>query len=58
MPDAASSDLTKIIEAALARAPDWVRQDLTAKDPRVRARAEGTLAAMIAAALDGGASHV
>lgn len=40
-----------IITAAVERAPDWVRQDLTSKEDSVRRRAEETLAAMISAAL-------
>lgn len=44
--------LTDIIHQALERAPQWVRHDLNAKDPKDRARAEEVLAAMIAAALD------
>ncbi|MDF0489012.1 hypothetical protein PX554_12785 [Sphingomonas sp. H39-1-10] len=42
-----------IILAVVERAPQWVRRDLEAKDIGVRARAEETLAAMIAAALKG-----
>lgn len=38
----------------VARAiPDWLRQDLISKDSKVRAGAEETLAAMLAAALRG-----
>jgi hypothetical protein len=44
--------LTEDIRAALARAPVWVRVDLAAKDDAVKERAEETLAAMIAAALE------
>lgn len=33
--------------------PDWLRQDLVSKDPKVRNAAEETLAAMITAALQG-----
>jgi len=43
--------MTKMILAVLERAPEWVRHDLTAKDAAIRARAEETLAAMIASAL-------
>ena len=53
---AALPDLTKMIETVLARAPEWVRHDLTAKDTQVRSRAEETLAAMISAALGGSAA--
>jgi hypothetical protein len=41
----------EIITAIIARAPDWMRQDLLSKDAIVRARAEETLGAMIANAL-------
>jgi hypothetical protein len=34
----------------LARAPEWLRHDLSSKDHQTRARAEETLAAMISAA--------
>lgn len=40
------------IAAVLARAPEWLRHDLIAKDHASRARAEDALAAMIAAALE------
>jgi len=40
-----------IILGVVERAPQWVRRDLEAKDPGVRARAEETLAAMITNAL-------
>ena len=42
---------TKMILAILERAPEWLRHDLAAKDAAIRARAEETLAAMIASAL-------
>lgn len=45
-------DRTKdIIAATVARMPEWIRHDLVAKDAAIRARAEETLAAMIAGAL-------
>lgn len=44
-------DQRTIIAATLAKAPDWVRQDLLAKDAILRQRAEETIAAMIAVAL-------
>ena len=47
-----STSLTEGIRAALARTPIWVRVDLAAKDDAVKERAEETLAAMIAAALE------
>ncbi|QPI72135.1 DUF6771 family protein [Sphingobium sp. Cam5-1] len=40
-----------IILGVLERAPQWIRHDLVAKDAAARARAEETLAAMIADAL-------
>lgn len=45
-------DLTDTILRAVERAPQWIRRDLDAKDPIVRIRAEESLAAMIANALD------
>lgn len=46
-------DKTKaMILAVIARAPEWLRNDLTAKDGEAKVRAEETLAAMIADALD------
>lgn len=45
-------DLTDTILRAVERAPQWIRRDLDAKDPIVRIRAEESLAAMIADALD------
>ncbi len=44
-------DLTPIILQVLERAPQWIRHDLEAKDATLRIRAEETLAAMIANAL-------
>ena len=43
--------LLAILEA-IRRAPQWVRTDLTQRDPALRTRAEDTLAAMIATGLD------
>ncbi|WP_188448631.1 DUF6771 family protein [Sphingomonas psychrolutea] len=40
------------ITAIIMRAPDWMRQDLLSKDAVVRERAEETLGAMIANALN------
>ena len=59
----AASDLTRhmppmdeetkaTILAVIERAPQWIRHDLPAKDSAARARAEETLAAMIADALN------
>lgn len=42
---------TKAILAVVERMAEWIRHDLAAKDGAVRARAEETLAAMIASAL-------
>jgi hypothetical protein len=44
--------MTTIILRVLERAPQWVRRDLESKDLAIRARAEETLAAMIANALE------
>lgn len=44
-------DITTLVTSVLARAPEWIRKDLAAKDPLSRARAEETLAALITAAL-------
>jgi hypothetical protein len=41
----------QLIIQVIARAPEWIRHDLLAKDPANRQRAEEALAAMIAAAL-------
>jgi hypothetical protein len=46
--------IVDVVAAVLARAPEWIRQDLAGKDAASRARAEETLAAMIAAALETG----
>jgi hypothetical protein len=43
--------LQATITATVARAPEWVRHDLVSKEPAARARAEETLAAIIANAL-------
>lgn len=45
-------DLTDTVLRAIERAPQWIRRDLDAKDLIVRIRAEESLAAMIADALD------
>ncbi|MDX3910800.1 MAG: hypothetical protein QHC67_13420 [Sphingobium sp.] len=44
-------DLTAIVTAVLAKAPQWIRHDLASTDATLRVRAEESLAAMIAAAL-------
>lgn len=46
-----SDDLSQRILAALVRAPDWLRRDLSSKDEANRQRAEEALSAMIANAL-------
>lgn len=45
-------DLTDTILRVVERAPQWIRHDLDAKDAVARIRAEESLAAMIADALD------
>lgn len=44
--------LQDIVRAVIAKAPHWVRQDLSSKDATLRERAEEALAAMIANAVD------
>ncbi|MCI4590413.1 hypothetical protein MOK15_09935 [Sphingobium sp. BYY-5] len=46
--------INAIILRVIERAPQWIRHDLESKDVSVRARAEETLAAMIANALEEG----
>ena len=46
-----SEHMQAAILAVIERAPQWIRQDLTAKDAAARIRAEETLAAMIADAI-------
>jgi hypothetical protein len=46
-----TGDLEKIITAALARAPAWLKQGLVSKHDKARQEAEECLAAMIAAAV-------
>lgn len=41
-----------LINNAVTRAPDWLRQDLLSKDAKTRQTAEETLAAMISSALE------
>lgn len=45
-------ELTDIILRVVERAPQWIRRDLDSKDAVQRIRAEESLAAMIADALD------
>jgi hypothetical protein len=46
-----SDDLSQRILAALVRAPEWLRRDLSSKDEANRQRAEEAISAMIASAL-------
>lgn len=47
-----SSDLQATITAIIARAPEWIRHDLLSKDKSTRSRAEESLAAIVASALN------
>ena len=51
--DQAAKDL---LLKTVARMPEWIRQDLTAKDSIVRVRAEESLAVMLIAALENSAA--
>ena len=42
------------ILGVIERAPQWLRNDMAAKDPAARARAEEALAAMLVDAIDEG----
>lgn len=44
-------EISERINRVIARAPQWLRHDLSSKDFNARGRAEETLAAMIADAL-------
>ena len=44
-------DIQATITATIARAPEWIRQELLSKEKATRARAEEALAAMISGAL-------
>lgn len=48
---AMSDDLQTTITATIARAPEWIRQELLSKEKGTRERAEEALGAMIAGAL-------
>ncbi|WP_140850181.1 DUF6771 family protein [Sphingomonas glacialis] len=48
---AMNNDFQATITATIARAPEWIRQELLSKEKATRARAEEALAAMIAVAL-------
>lgn len=43
--------LTATIAAVIAKAPQWIRHDLSSQDQALRIRAEESLAGIIAAAL-------
>jgi hypothetical protein len=45
------TDIVAVVTALLARAPEWIRQDLSSKDGTLRSRAEETLALLIGTAL-------
>jgi hypothetical protein len=45
-------ELTETVRRVVERAPQWIKRDLDAKDPVARIRAEESLAAMIADALE------
>jgi len=45
------NQIQAVITATIARAPEWIRQELLSKEKATRAWAEGALAAMIADAL-------
>ena len=45
------SDSADIVHAVVQRSPQWLRHDFVSQDPALRARAEETIAAMIADAL-------
>ncbi|WP_177204129.1 DUF6771 family protein [Sphingobium sp. AP50] len=47
-------ETSELISRIIARAPQWLRHDLSSKDLNVRGRAEETLAAMIVDALSHG----
>lgn len=47
------ADTTMLVLRMLERTPLWIRHDLQSQDQMTRRRAEETLAAMIANALDG-----
>ncbi|MBB3360468.1 MULTISPECIES: DUF6771 family protein [unclassified Novosphingobium] len=50
MDDKSKTRILSVIE----RAPQWLHNDLAAKDPAARARAEESLAAMLVDAIDEG----
>lgn len=44
-------DIQTVVAEVLGRAPEWLRRDLSASEPRTREQAEEALAAMISAAI-------
>jgi len=50
-PRTASQIVNATVTAAIAKAPQWIRHDLAAKDPALRQCAEESLAASITAAI-------
>ncbi|MEG3178536.1 DUF6771 family protein [Sphingomonas sp. RB3P16] len=46
-----NNDFQAVITATIARAPEWIRQELLSKEKATRPRAGEALAAMIAEAL-------
>jgi hypothetical protein len=48
------NDITLLVTHLLARAPDWIGKDLSAKDPALRTRAEEAMATLISAAISEG----
>ncbi|WP_181008480.1 hypothetical protein [Sphingomonas montanisoli] len=45
------NDIERRLTEKLSQLPEWLRHDLSSKDETIRARAEETLAAILAAAL-------
>lgn len=52
-----TQELANTVLRVIERAPQWIRRDLDSKDAVARIRAEETLAAMIADALDSQAAE-
>lgn len=46
-----AEELSQIIAQAVAKAPEWIRKELSSVDAGHRARAEDAMAAIVAAAL-------
>lgn len=44
-------DLLAVTQKILARLPDWLRNDLLSKDPKVRSGAEETMGKIITSAI-------